>query len=293
MDFGASDAPLEQAELDANGLAQFPMVVGGVVLVVNLDGVADGQLKLTADLLASIYMGEIDARGTTRPSRPRTPASSCPPPRSTSCTVRTAPAPPGSSRTTSPPRPAASGRPAPTRRSPGPWASAARATRASPPACSSSAARSATSSTPTPSRRGMTTVQLQNKDGAWVKPSIDSFARPRPTPTGRPACPACTWSSSTSRATTTWPITGASFILVQKDAGRRRSRQGDARLLRLGLHRAAPPRPPQLDYVPIPENVYKLVREQVWTDRHRQRHAGLAVTPPRHATELTPGRQEP
>ena len=57
VDFGASDAPLEQADLEANGLAQFPMVVGGVVVVVNIDGVSDGQLNLTPDTLAGIFMG--------------------------------------------------------------------------------------------------------------------------------------------------------------------------------------------------------------------------------------------
>ncbi len=58
VDFGASDAPLQEADLTANNLAQFPMVVGGVVIVVHLNGVADGQLKLTPDVLASIYMGK-------------------------------------------------------------------------------------------------------------------------------------------------------------------------------------------------------------------------------------------
>lgn len=59
VDFGASDKPLPQAELDAKGLIQFPTVMGGVVAVVNLKGVAAGQLKLTGDLIAKIYMGTI------------------------------------------------------------------------------------------------------------------------------------------------------------------------------------------------------------------------------------------
>ena len=100
VDFGASDAPLEQAELEANGLVQFPMVVGGVVVVVNLDGVADGQLKLTAGDPRRHLHGQDRRSGTTRPSRPSTPASRCRPPRSTWCTARTARARPGSSRTT-------------------------------------------------------------------------------------------------------------------------------------------------------------------------------------------------
>ena len=59
VDFGASDAPLQEADLTSGGLVQFPMCVGGVVPVVNIQGVTDGQLKLNADLLAKIYNGDI------------------------------------------------------------------------------------------------------------------------------------------------------------------------------------------------------------------------------------------
>jgi len=59
VDFGASDAPLKIEELDFEGLTQFPTVIGGVVPVVNIEGVAPGQLKLTADTLSAIFMGKI------------------------------------------------------------------------------------------------------------------------------------------------------------------------------------------------------------------------------------------
>lgn len=59
VDFGASDAPLNHEELSSAGLMQFPMAIGGVVPVVNITGVAPGALKLTADTLASIYLGKI------------------------------------------------------------------------------------------------------------------------------------------------------------------------------------------------------------------------------------------
>jgi phosphate transport system substrate-binding protein len=57
--FGASDMPLKPDELKKNGLVQFPMIIGGVVPVVNIRGVAAGQLTLDGVTLASIYMGEI------------------------------------------------------------------------------------------------------------------------------------------------------------------------------------------------------------------------------------------
>ena len=59
VDFGASDKPLPPDELAQAGLAQFPIVMGGVVPVVNIEGVAPGQLKLTGPVLADIYLGRI------------------------------------------------------------------------------------------------------------------------------------------------------------------------------------------------------------------------------------------
>ncbi len=59
VDFGASDMPLKAEELDAEGLMQFPAIMGGVVTVVNLDGIAPGQLKLTGPVVADLYLGKI------------------------------------------------------------------------------------------------------------------------------------------------------------------------------------------------------------------------------------------
>ena len=59
VDFGASDMPLKPEVLDKDGLMQFPTVIGGVVPVVNLTDVKPGQLKLTGPVLANIYIGKI------------------------------------------------------------------------------------------------------------------------------------------------------------------------------------------------------------------------------------------
>ncbi len=59
VDFGATDAPLTGAQLDAAGLTQFPMTIGGIVPVVNIPGVAAGQMKLTGPILADIYLGKV------------------------------------------------------------------------------------------------------------------------------------------------------------------------------------------------------------------------------------------
>ena len=59
VDFGASDAPVKPEDLTEKGLLQFPAVIGGVVPIVNIKGVSSGQLKLSADILARIYLGKI------------------------------------------------------------------------------------------------------------------------------------------------------------------------------------------------------------------------------------------
>src|SRR5690348_16582200 len=59
VDFGATDKPLDSNDLKAAGLAQFPLVIGGIVPVVNVPGLRPGQLKLSGPVLADIYVGKI------------------------------------------------------------------------------------------------------------------------------------------------------------------------------------------------------------------------------------------
>ncbi|MBF0419139.1 MAG: phosphate ABC transporter substrate-binding protein PstS [Magnetococcales bacterium] len=59
VDFGASDMPLKPEELQKQGLTQFPAVIGGEVLVINLEGIKPGELRLTPMVLANIYLGKI------------------------------------------------------------------------------------------------------------------------------------------------------------------------------------------------------------------------------------------
>jgi phosphate transport system substrate-binding protein len=59
VDFGATDAPLTDDELAKDGMVQFPTVIGGVVPVVNIKGIAPGQIKMTGQVLGDIYLGKI------------------------------------------------------------------------------------------------------------------------------------------------------------------------------------------------------------------------------------------
>jgi phosphate transport system substrate-binding protein len=59
VDFGASDKPLTDEELAADGMIQFPTVIGGVVPVVNIKGISAGQIKLSGKVLGDIYLGKV------------------------------------------------------------------------------------------------------------------------------------------------------------------------------------------------------------------------------------------
>jgi phosphate transport system substrate-binding protein len=59
VDFGASDAPMKPADLQKLGMGQFPLVIGGIAPVVNIDGIQAGQMRFTGPVLADIYLGKI------------------------------------------------------------------------------------------------------------------------------------------------------------------------------------------------------------------------------------------
>lgn len=59
VDFGATDAPLTDEDLQKNGLFQFPTIIGGVVLAVNLPGIQSGELTLDGQTVGDIYLGKI------------------------------------------------------------------------------------------------------------------------------------------------------------------------------------------------------------------------------------------
>jgi phosphate transport system substrate-binding protein len=59
VDFGASDAPLKPEDLRKSDLGQFPLVIGGIVPVMNVEGVKPGEIKFTGELLADIFLGKV------------------------------------------------------------------------------------------------------------------------------------------------------------------------------------------------------------------------------------------
>jgi phosphate transport system substrate-binding protein len=262
VDFGASDAPLEQTDLEADGLVQFPLCVGGVVPVVNVEGVTDGQLKLTADLLAKIFNGDI-----TTWSDPAIAAENSGvklPDTKINVVHRS-----DSSGTT--------------------WIFTNYLTAAAPDVWTAGADKEV----PWPTGVGgkgnegvaasvqqlsgsigyveyayakqaqMVTVQMQNKDGAFVAPSLSAFEAAAAEADWKGSLPSMYLVLVDQPGKGTWPIAGASFILVPKD-------QADATRAKAMLsffdwaYTNGAETAKGLDYVPIPESVYSLVESDVW-----------------------------
>jgi phosphate transport system substrate-binding protein len=262
VDFGASDAPLKESDLTANGLAQFPMVVGGVVVVVNLNGVTDGQLKLSPDVLASIYMGKTtmwnDASITTLNPGVKLPATN----------INVVHRSDGSGTTwifTHYLTDAAGSI----------WTAGADKEIPWPVGVGGKGNEGVATSVQQLSgsigyveyayakQTGMTTTQLQNKAGAWVKPSIASFTAAAANADWKASLPSMYMVLVNQPGKTTWPITGASFILMQKDQADAARGKAALELFNWAYTNGAAAAT-SLDYVAIPASVYDLVQKQVW-----------------------------
>lgn len=265
VDFGASDAPVKFEDLEKDGLVQFPAIIGGVVPVMNVDGVKPGELKLDGPTLADIFQGVISDWGDKRiaimnpgvkiPSGPITVVHRADGSGTTAiftdylAKVSTL------------------------------WKDAVGAGAAVKwPAASSVGGKGnegvAANVTRVKNSVGyveyayakknkMTTISMKNKDGNYVMPDDLTFAA---------AAAGTDWSKVPGMGTyitnapgaKSWPITGASFILMYKNPEKKAN---SAEVLKFfdfafkeGKQMAA-----ELDYVPMPDATTDFIRKNVWT----------------------------
>jgi phosphate transport system substrate-binding protein len=262
VDFGASDKPLEPKELNESGLIQFPMIMGGVVPVVNIPGIGAGQVKLNGPVLADIYQGKI-----TKWSDPKIKALNSGvklPDQAISVVHRSD----GSGTT---------------------FIFTHYLSEMSPD-WKQKVGEDASVSWPTgvggkgnegvasyagriPGAIGyveyayalqnkLAYVLLQNKDGKFVKPSSETF---------QAAAAHADWAKApgfyllltNQPGAESWPITGASFILVYKSQDKAETAKEVLKFFDWAYKNGSQ-MAEQLDYIPMPAGVVKLV-EQTWT----------------------------
>lgn len=274
VDFGATDAPLSAADLQTNGLVQFPTMIGGAVPVLNVSGIASGELKLDGPTLADIFLGKITTWNDHAIAK-LNPGMTLP---STAINVVHRSDGSGTS-----------------------WIFTSYLSAVS-PAWQSQVGANTTPTWPVGTgakgssgvaalvqqidgsigyveytyaqQNGMNTAQLKNADGTFVKPSLSAFAA---------AATMAKWQPSAGFAlplvnepgSASWPITGASYILVQKNQ-QDAARAGMALKFIDWAYTNGAQTASSLNYVPIPVKVYKLV-ERVWEQQITV--SGTAVWP--------------
>jgi phosphate transport system substrate-binding protein len=260
--FGASDSPLKPEELQEAGLVQFPMIMGGVVPVVNLDGVEPGKLRLDGETLAQIYLGEIDswdddAIKALNPDLKLPDTAIAPVYRSDGSgtnflftnylTQVSADFKSQVGSSTSVQWPAGIG---------------ARGNEGVAAMTGQTKGAIGYVEYAYAKQNNMNHVLMKNKDGQWVEPKSETF---------QAAAASADWSGSpgyyviltNQPGAQSWPITGASFILMhrqpQDPAAARSALQFFDWAYKNGADMAD-----ELDYVPMPQKVVDLV-EQTWT----------------------------
>jgi phosphate transport system substrate-binding protein len=248
VDFGATDAPMKGEDLAKNGMVQFPTVLGGVVPVVNIQGLEAGQLKLTGELLADIYRGEIKKwndpkiaqlnQGVTLPNANITPVYLS--------------------------------------EVSGAWkGSLGAGTTVNWPVGQGGKGNEGVAATvkQVPNSIGYVEfayakqnnipyAQLQNKDGQFVRPDDATFAAAAANANWN-AAPGFGISLTNQAGAQAWPITGATFILVYKNPEKP---EQTAEVLKFfdWAYKNGDKLAADLDYVPLPDSVADQVR-QVWS----------------------------
>ena len=264
VDFGASDNPVKFDDLQADGLVQFPAIIGGVVPIINVDGIKPGQIRLDGQTLADIFQGKISNWNDKRIAD-LNPGVKIP-----------------SGDITIVHRADGSGTTAIftdyLAKVSADWKSVVGAGAAVKwPAASSVGGKGNEGVAANVGRvknsigyveyayakkNNMTHVQLRNLAGQYVQPDDDTFAAAA-AGTDWAKIPGMGTFITNAAGAKSWPITGASFILMYKEPG---NKARSAEVLKFfdfafkeGKKMAA-----ELDYVPMPDSTTDFIRKSVW-----------------------------
>jgi phosphate transport system substrate-binding protein len=265
VDFGATDAPLKGDELTASGLVQFPTVLGGVVPIINVEGIKPGELQLTGEVLADIYLGTItqwnDAKIAALNPKAKLPAESI-------TVVHRAD---GSGTTfiftdylTEISKPWADkvGKGAAVK-----WPAASSVGGKGNEGVAANVGRLKNSigyvEYAYAKKNKMTHVKLQNRDGNLVGPDDLTFSA---------AAAGADWFSVpgmgislvNQKGAQSWPITGATFILMYREPKNAKNSQETIKFFDWAFANGAK-MSADLDYVPLPKAVTDRIRSDVWT----------------------------
>jgi phosphate transport system substrate-binding protein len=265
VDFGATDAPLKGDELSALGLVQFPTVLGGVVPIINIEGIRPGELQLTGEVLADIFLGTItqwnDAKIAALNPKAKLPAENI-------TVVHRAD---GSGTTfiftdylneVSKPWAEKMGKGAAVK-----WPAVSSVGGKGNEGVAANVGRIRNSigyvEYAYAKKNKMTHTKLQNRDGRYVDPDDSTFSA---------AAAGADWFSTpgmgislvNQKGAQSWPITGATFILMYREPKNTKNSQETIKFFDWAFVNGAK-LAAELDYVPLPRAVTDRIRSDVWT----------------------------
>ena len=265
VDFGATDAPMKGEELTATGLVQFPTVLGGVVPIINVEGIRPGELQLTGEVLADIYLGTItqwnDAKIAALNPKVKLPAENITVVHRADCSGKTFIF-TDYLNEVSKPLAEKMGKGAAVK-----WPAASSVGGKGNEGVAANVGRVKNSigyvEYAYAKKNKMTYVKLQNRDGNLVGPDDLTFAA---------AAAGADWFSTpgmgislvNQKGAQSWPITGATFILMYREPKNAKNSQETIKFFDWafvnGGKMAA-----DLDYVPLPKSVTDRIRSDIWT----------------------------
>jgi len=264
--FGATDAPLQIADLSSHSLVQFPMTSGGVVMIVNISGIGAGRLRLTGPVVAEIYQKKITKWNDSR-IKSLNPGVSLP-----NATITCVHRSDGSGTTWIFTHYLQAVSSWPWADKSGSWPTGVGGKGSEGVAAYVQKIKNSIGyiEYSYAKQNNMAYTQLKNKSGKWVLPSAGTF---------KAAMSQAKWSASNGFYTicvnepgsSAWPIAGATFILVKKSTSNYTTGHAMFKFFDWGYKAGkAISDSASLQYVPIPSKVYDQV-ESIW---HKQVKAG-------------------
>ena len=267
--FGATDAPLSGTELEKDGLVQFPAILGGVVPVFNLDGFKPGELRITGEVLAEMFMGTI-SNWNDKKLAALNPGKALP-----NQAITVAHRADGSGTTfiftdylseVSPAWAKAVGKGAAVK---WPAASSVGGKGNEGVAANVSRVKGAVGYVEYAyaKRNKMPHMQMLNRDGKYVDPDDLTFAAAAASADWK-SIPGMGLSLVNQKGAQSWPISGASFILMYKQPAKVAD-SNDALKFFEWSFRNGKKMAEELDYVALPDSLTKLIADTVWTQIKR------------------------
>ena len=266
VDFGATDAPMKADEVEKEGLVQFPAVIGGVVAIVNLDGVKPGDIKLTGELLAKIFSGAITT-WSDKQLKEMNPGVKLPDEYIT--VIHRAD---GSGTTftfteylskVSPDWKEKIGAGAAVK-----WPAASSVGGKGNEGVAANVSRVKNSigyvEFAYAKKNKLSHVNLKNKDGQIVAPDDLTFAAAA-AGTDWSKFPAMAASLTDAAGAKSWPITTATFILMYKQPTNKAASAEAMKFFEFGFSKEGKKMATDLDYVPLPDSTTEFIRKNVWS----------------------------